>query len=217
METTQKSSKGFKVAVVALLFLSILLGAAIAAVALNPTSEDHRSAVSDNVGRAVNELVFEQTEKLLGKDYPSVQRLAKKLGGPVVEDIVGEIAGSQLEYHDYVLFSTTTYTIPKPVSALIGESSNKENATDDAKDGDVKTISVGVYGKVFTADKDKIKGIIGTKVANMVDKSGFIGGLVNNESNIVEDFTNMLYEEDDKEKVKSGVRFVGKLIEMVLE
>lgn len=214
METTQKSSKGMKFAVGILLFLSILLAAAIAAVALNPSEEAHHAAVASNVGKAVNELFNEQTEQLLGKDYPAIQKLAKDLGEPLIKETIDDIIETQLEYHDYVVFSTTTYTIPATVSNLLDI---KKDETDYDKDGTTKTISVGAFGKIFTASKSDIKHIIRLKVAGIIDKTGFITKLLDDDRGAVESFKDMLFDEDTEEKVRSGLKFMNELIELMAE
>lgn len=217
METTQKSSKGFKFAVVILLFLTILLAAAIAAVALNPSEEAHHNAVSSNVSKAVNELFFEQTERLVGEEYPAIQKVAKQLGEPLIKETVTDIVDTQLEYHDYIVFSTTTYTIPATVTKLLDI--EKEEASDgsDDSDGTTKTISVGAFGKVFTASKDDIKHIIGLKVASVIDKSGFITKVLDDDRGIVGSFQSLLFDEDTEDKVRAGLKFINELIELLAD
>ncbi|MCF0191973.1 MAG: DUF4359 domain-containing protein [Prevotella sp.] len=217
METTTKTKKISNISACLLLSFTILLAIAVAALALNPSEEDHHTAISNNVTQAVNELFSEQTEKIVGKGYPSIQKLADKASKPLITETVNDLVHSQIEYHNHILFSTTTYTIPEGIAPLLGDSKNSEEEGEGSEESRIKTISVGVFGKVFTADKCAIKRVIRAKVVEVINESGFIGNLMGNDSSIISNFYDMLTEDKTKDKIAAGMKIVDKVIGLVMD
>ncbi|MCQ2243036.1 MAG: DUF4359 domain-containing protein [Bacteroidaceae bacterium] len=212
METSKTNSKGFKATIVVLLVVSILLAVGIAAVALNPNEQAHQEAVSTNVSKAVSASFQKQTNNLLGEKFPSVEKLVEKASEPVIESLTKTIIQNQLDYHDYVVFSTTTFTVPEMVSKFTEKNKEKE------LEGDVvKTVSVGAFGKVFTADKQEIENSIDGYVGDFIEKTNFIEQFFDSESETGSEIEQIFGDTDLSEKIEAGAKILNKIIENVID
>ncbi len=212
MEKSKTGSKAFKATIVVLLVVSILLAVGIAAIALNPNEQVHIEAVSTNVSKAVSASFQKQTNNLLGDKYPSVEKLVDKASEPVIETLTKTIIQNQLDYHDYVVFSTTTFTVPELVSKFTEKNEGKEQHGDV-----VKTVSVGVFGKVFTADRQEIEDSIDGYVGNFIEKTNFIKQFFDSESETGSAIEQIFNDTDISEKIEAGAKILNKIIENVIE
>lgn len=96
----------------------------------NPSIEQHRAKVIDVARIAVTSSLEEEVKAYNGGILGSL--LAAFVGDKVVEKGIEAMVANKMEYHDYLLASTATI------------------------DGNI--VSVGAFGKVFTANAETLKG-----------------------------------------------------------
>lgn len=107
------------------------IGGAVAALLLimamtNPSKDEHRMAISDNLVQGVAKGMGESgDDNLFGFGFLSA------LARPMLDNSLGTL----LQYHNYVFWSTTTINVPGH--------------------GDQRT-SLGMFGKVFTVDEEDV-------------------------------------------------------------
>lgn len=105
----------------------ILLGLAILMAITNPSKENHQAVIRENATRALSKAIGAESDDILSM---GLSIFDKMLATPIINEALDHM----LQYHNYVLFSTTSI---------------------ETKDGNTTT-SYGVLGKVFTADEEKM-------------------------------------------------------------
>lgn len=126
--------------------LGILAALLLVMVVTNPTENDHRQQLRQNVTEGMTQAIEEQMGE---SSFLPLGMISRMLAAPIIEQTLGSLT----QYHNYVIFSTTSiYT----------------------SDGDV-TVSYGCLGKVLTADKDKVAEAIATS-NGMKTIKGLING-----------------------------------------
>ena len=106
--------------------LLLVAGLLIAAVVTCPKPADHREAVLDVIHAAINE----KAESSVSND----SQFLRIIGATLVNNALDIAVSSQLQHHNYILWSTTT--------ARYG--------------GKDHTISLGLLGHVFTFSKEDL-------------------------------------------------------------
>ncbi len=131
-------------------WLLLLVGIAIVGglAITNPSRGKHATIIKENVRKGV-------VHAMQGDDAGLLAQGLSLIGQTLMEPIIDAIVDSQLEYHNYFLFSTTTIST-------------------DEKD---YTVSYGVVGKVFTASEEQIAGTI-SKELNKKEKE--VGSMIGN-------------------------------------
>ncbi len=103
----------------------VLLGVVMAAT--NPSREKHAEVIKENVRKGITRALTDGGDGLFAQ---GLGMLSNMIAGPIVDEIVDQ----QIDYHNYLLWSTTTI------------SNGKKDVT----------ISYGLFGCVFTASEEKI-------------------------------------------------------------
>jgi hypothetical protein len=112
----------------------------------NPSESDHRQQLRQNVTEGMAQAIEEQMGE---SSFLPLGMITHMLAAPIIEQTLSSLT----QYHNYVIFSTTSiYT----------------------SEGDV-TVSYGCLGKVLTADKDKVAEAIATS-NGMKTIKGLING-----------------------------------------
>lgn len=128
------------------LWFGLLFAAIIILMAVtNPSKEAHRLVIKENVSKGLEKAMSEQDNDILTQGLNIFGQL---IAAPIIDIALN----SMLEYNNYLILSTTSIVTP---------------------DGN-STISYGLFGKVFTADKDKIGDAMSSafgskKIKEMVD------------------------------------------------
>lgn len=127
-----------------------LLLLCIAAFALNPSYNEHKQAMSDEITHAATQIIH---EKLSGDSgFGSFGAIMGSMfGNMVVGNLIQSFLDVNLRYHNYVLFSTCTVQI---------------------KD-ESKTVSLGIFGKVITFDEGDIRKAMQSDTEDPDESSGF--------------------------------------------
>lgn len=112
-----------------IIFLIIIAAVVAGGWFSNPTIEQHREKVVDVARIAVTSSLEEEVKANNGGFLGTL--LTAFVGDKVVEKGIEALVANKMEYHDYLLGSTATI--------------------------DDKIVSVGVFGKVFTADSETLK------------------------------------------------------------
>ncbi|MDO4195679.1 MAG: hypothetical protein Q4D33_05945 [Prevotellaceae bacterium] len=112
-----------------IIFLLIIAAIVAGGWFTNPTIEQHREKVEDIARIAITSTLEDEVKANNGGLLGTI--ITAFVGDKIVEKGVEAFVGNKMEYHDYLLGSTATI------------------------DGHV--VSVGVFGKVFTANADTIK------------------------------------------------------------
>lgn len=107
--------------------LLVLFGLFLAMVLTNPSKKAHRQVLKENITRALTKAVGGDGHGLFARGFNMFDQL---LAGPLVDEVLNEA----LEYHNYIIFSTTSVQTDK---------------------GNVTT-SYGMFGKVLAADEEVI-------------------------------------------------------------
>lgn len=116
----------------------ILIGLLVFMGVTNPSKDEHRMVIKENVTRGLSKAMSNQDNSLISQ---GMGMLSQMLAGP----IINEALDNMLQYHNYLIFSTTSIA---------------------TKDGD-STTSYGVFGKVFTADEEKIASYISSAIGEL--------------------------------------------------
>ncbi len=170
----KRSSHTWRWAVVA---VAVLLGAAMAAT--NPSRERHAEVIKKNVRQGISRALTDGGQGLFAQ---GLGMLSDMLAGPIVDEIVEQ----QIDYHNYLLWSTTTVS----------------------KGGKDVTVSYGLFGNVFTASEEKIaegisKEINGAQDQRESSSSGLLGGQDEDGSSAVT--TPEDQETDDDESLSKAI------------
>ncbi len=107
--------------------VGMLIAVSVAMVVSNPSRQAHADIIKENVRRGI-------TRVLTGDDGGLMARGLGKMSEMITGPIVDEVVDQQVEYHNKLLWSTTTIS-------------------DGQKD---VTVSYGLFGKVFTAGEEQI-------------------------------------------------------------
>ncbi len=124
-----------------LIFGIILVGLLLFMGITNPSKDEHRMVIKENVTRGLTKALANQ-----GNDFLSqgMAMLGKMLAAPIVDGVLDNM----LQYHNYLFFSTTSI---------------------ETKDGNTTT-SYGLCGKVFTAGEEKIASVISKAMDTSLSK-----------------------------------------------
>ena len=122
------------------LFGFLLLGLGILLAITRPTEEDHKQAIKTVVVSALSKSTADGSAR---------EDIFGMLGNLLATQLVRPVLDGLLEYHNYVLFSTTTATFG----------------------GEEHITSLGVLGQIFTGDEDDIKNAVKDKQTSGHDKS----------------------------------------------
>ncbi len=94
----------------------------------NPSKDEHRMAIKENVANG-------QSKAMTDSDADIFTQGLGMLGRMVIDPLINSALDNLLQYHNYVFFSSTSIEIEA---------------------GKPRTVSYGVFGKVFTSDGDAI-------------------------------------------------------------
>lgn len=98
-------------------------------VATCPSRDDHKTAITNAINGAVNETISSAA------DDSNVGTGIAFLGSLLANSVVNVFIDQVMDYQNYFIFSKTEGTF----------------------DGETKTLSYGVFGHVFTVDKEEMK------------------------------------------------------------
>ncbi len=125
------------------LLLLVVVAIVGAMVVTNPSRDKHAMNIKENVRKGV-------VHAMQGDDAGLLAQGLSLMGQTLIEPIIDAIVDSQIEYHNYFLFSTTTI------------STDEKNYT----------VSYGVLGKVFTASEEQIAGAISNELNKKEKEAG---------------------------------------------
>lgn len=118
--------------------LGIVVVIAILMAVTNPSKDEHRVAIMDNITAGLDKTMNKKDGSIFDHGLSMLSHL---FAAPIVNGLLDRM----LQYHNYGLFSTTT--VP--------------NA-----DGKDVTASFGLFGRVFTIDEEQVASAIGDAITN---------------------------------------------------
>lgn len=107
--------------IIILILLAVVLGAAFVS---NPSKEQHEDALSQTIEQSIGG----------GSKEGGILGGLKRLGTKFVSGLASELISSRIDYHNYFIFSTTTFSVG----------------------GQEHTLSWGLFGQVVIRDTDAL-------------------------------------------------------------